>query len=89
MKIGSYLMLNKSLMQILANTNRPPPPIPCITRPASSICILILKAAMREPIKKIALANNMIGLRPKISLIFPHVGVVAAIARRKADPIHV
>lgn len=82
-------MLNKSLMQILANMIKPPPPAPCITRPASSIWILILTAAMREPRKKTALANSIIGLRPQISLIFPHVGVAAAAARRKADPIHV
>lgn len=75
-------MLNKSLMQILARMTKPPPPIPCRTRPASNIWILILRAAMREPKKKIALASNMIGLRPQISLIFPHVGVDAADARR-------
>lgn len=75
-------MLNKSLIQILAKMMRPPPPVPCMTRPASSIWTLILKAAIREPTKKIELATNMIGLRPQISLIFPHVGVAAAAARR-------
>lgn len=75
-------MLNKSLMQILAKMIKPPPPVPCITRPARSIWTLILRAAMREPTKKIAFATNMIGLRPQISLIFPHVGVAAAAARR-------
>ena len=82
-------MLNKSLIQILAKMIRPPPPVPCMTRPASSIWTLILRAAIREPTKNIALATNIIGLRPQISLIFPHVGVAAAAAKRYADPIHV
>ena len=75
-------MLNKSLMQMLAKVIKPPPPVPCMTRPASSIWMLVLRADMREPRKKTELATNMIGLRPQISLIFPHVGVAAAAARR-------
>ena len=82
MNTESYLILNKSLMQMLAKIIKPPPPVPCIIRPASSIWILILRADMREPTKKIALATNIIGLRPQISLIFPHVGVAAAAAKR-------
>ena len=77
-----YLMLNKSLMQILAKVIRPPPPAPCITRPVSSIWTLTLRAAIREPAKKNALATSMIGLRPQMSLNFPHVGVDADAARR-------
>lgn len=75
-------MLNKSLMQMLAKVIKPPPPVPCMTRPASSIWMLVLRADMREPRKKTELATSMIGLRPQISLIFPHVGVAAAAARR-------
>lgn len=76
-------------MQILANMIKPPPPIPCMTRPPNNIWILILNADMRDPTKNKALAVNMMGLRPQISLSFPHVGVAAAAARRYADPIHV
>ncbi len=51
--------------------------------------MLILKAAIRDPTKNITLANSIIGLRPQISLNFPHVGVDAAAASRYADPIQV
>ena len=37
---------------------------------------------MSEPTKNMALATSIIGLRPQMSLIFPHVGVAAAAASR-------
>lgn len=78
----THLILNKSLMQILANMIKPPPPIPWITLAAINILILILRAAIKDPAKKMILANSMMGFRPQISLNFPHVGVDAAAARR-------
>ena len=77
-----YLMLNKSLIQMLAKMIKPPPPIPCITLAAINILILTLKAAIKDPTKKMTLANSMMGLRPQISLSFPHDGVDAAAANR-------
>ena len=56
--------------------------MPWMTLPAISILMLILRAAINEPTKKHKLATKMIGLRPHISLNFPHVGVDAAAARR-------
>ena len=76
-------------MHMLAKMIRPPPPIPCITLPASSILMLILKAAMSDPKKNIAFASKMIGFRPHISLNFPHVGVAPAAANKYAEPIQV
>lgn len=78
----THLILNRSLIQILAKMIKPPPPIPWITLAAINILILILKAAIRDPTKNIILANSMIGLRPQMSLNFPHVGVDAAAANR-------
>ena len=76
-------------MAMLARMIRPPPPVPCITRPASNILMFMLNAAMRDPTKNSALAVSKMGLRPHISLNFPHVGVAAAAAKRYADPTHV
>ncbi len=76
-------------MQMLARMIKPPPPVPCMTRPASSILMSLLTAAMRDPTKNSALAVNRMGLRPQMSLNFPHVGVAAAAANRYADPTHV
>ena len=83
------LMLNKSLMQMLPRIIRPPPPIPCMTRAAMSILTLIDSPAIKDPIKKTKFANRRIGFLPNISLNLPHVGVAAAAANKKADPIHV
>ena len=69
-------------MQIFTKISKPPPPIPCITLPASSILILILKADIKDPKKKMTFAASKMGLRPKISLILPQVGVAAAAASR-------
>ena len=74
-------------MQILARIMSPPPPTPCITLPARSILILMLRAAMSDPMKKIVLATRRIGLRPQISLNLPHVGTEADAAKRYAEPI--
>ena len=82
-------MLNKSEMQILTKTIKPPPPIPWMPLAAISILILTLTAHNRLPIKNIPAATKSMGLRPQMSLIFPHDGVLAALARRYAEPIHV
>lgn len=82
-------MLKRSLMQMLAKIIRPPPPIPCIARPASSILIPVLSADIREPTRKTILATSSIGFRPQMSLNLPHVGVEAAAASKYAEPIHV
>lgn len=51
--------------------------------------MLVLRAAINDPTKKIALTNRSIGLRPQTSLILPQIGVAAAAARRYEDPIQV
>lgn len=84
-----YLILNRSLMHILARISSPPPPIPWSTLPAISCLMLILKAAMRDPTKKAAFAVKMMGLRPQMSLSLPHVGTLPAAASRYAEPIQV
>lgn len=76
------LMLKRSLMQILARLIKPPPPIPCIALPASSILVPLLSADIREPTRKTILATNNIGFRPQMSLILPQVGVEAAAASK-------
>lgn len=80
--LSTYRMLKRSLMQMLAKIINPPPPIPCTTLPPSNILILIDKAAMRDPTKKMTFARSRMGFRPKISLNLPHVGVDAAAAKR-------
>jgi hypothetical protein len=75
-------MLNKSLIQMFTNVNKPPPPMPWMVRPAISILMLVLHPQMALPTKKTAFANSSTGLRPKISLTLPHVGVAAAAASR-------
>lgn len=51
--------------------------------------ILTLTAAIKLPMKNIAAAINKIGLRPQMSENLPQIGVLAALARRYADPIQV
>lgn len=63
--------------------------MPWITLAAMSILMFLLSAAMRDPTKKVKLANNRVGFRPQISLNFPHNGVDAAAASKYADPIQV
>ena len=82
-------MLKRSLMQIFTKMRSPPPPMPWITLPASSMLILILKAAISDPKKKTILAVRRMGFRPNMSLIFPHVGVDAAAASKYAEPTQV
>lgn len=55
----------------------PPPPIPWIALPARRPWILGATAPMIEPMKKTAMVVRRMGLRPKMSLIFPHGGVAA------------
>lgn len=85
----TYLKLNRSLIQMLTRTTRPPPPMPCIARAAISIPILTDSAAMSEPTKKVKFAISKIGLRPQISDILPHIGVDAELPSRYAEPIQV
>ena len=75
-------MLNKSLVQILTKVNIPPPPVPWIVRPAINIVMLDETPLIRLPIKNTANAVSKAGLRPQISLKFPHDGVDAAVAKR-------
>lgn len=48
----------------------------------------MLTAHKMLPIRKTEFARRMIGLRPKISLSFPHRGILAAFASKYADPVH-
>ena len=84
-----FRILNKSLIQILTRVIRPPPPIPCIALAAINIAMLTLTAASKLPIKNTAAALSNTGLRPQMSENFPHDGVLAALASKYADPIHV
>ncbi len=79
---ATHLILNKSLMQIFTKIINPPPPIPCITRPANNILMLLAIAQIKLPTRNTMLATSRTGLRPKMSLIFPHVGVDAAAASK-------
>lgn len=58
---------------VIDNPNIPPPPIPCITLPAISVFILFASAPTREPMRNTIMAASRMGLRPKMSLIFPRV----------------
>lgn len=58
-------------------------------RPAINIAILDEMPPIREPRKNTANAASRAGLRPQISLNFPHVGAAAAVARRYDDPTQV
>jgi len=51
--------------------------------------MLTLTAASKLPIKNTAAALSNTGLRPQMSENFPHDGVLAALASKYADPIHV
>lgn len=64
---------------MLTSVNRPPPPRPCTTLPATSMLILIAAAASALPKKKMPDTTKRIGLRPQMSLTFPHIGVDAAL----------
>lgn len=75
-------MLKRSLIQILARMIKPPPPMPCKALAASSILVPVLNAAIKDAMRKRTFAANRMGLRPQISLNFPHVGVDAEAARR-------
>jgi hypothetical protein len=84
-----FRILNKSLIHILTKIIKPPPPIPCTALAAINIAILTLTAASKLPMKNIAAAISKTGLRPQISENFPQDGVLAALASKYADPIHV
>jgi hypothetical protein len=49
---------------------------------------LALTAQTRLPPKNIPLEIRMIGFRPNTSLNFPQNGILAALARRYAEPVH-
>lgn len=73
-------MANRSDMQMLTKTIRPPPPMPWMTRAAMSMFIFTDTAASREPTKKMALVTSRMGFLPKISDTLPHIGVAAEFA---------
>lgn len=64
---------------MFTNVNKPPPPRPCTALPAINMSIFIAAAASALPKKKIADTTSRIGLRPQMSLTFPHMGVDAAL----------
>jgi hypothetical protein len=53
------------------------------------MAILTESAAINDPTRNTTFAIRRIGFRPKMSEILPQMGVVAAAARRYAEPIHV
>jgi hypothetical protein len=66
----------------------PPPPSPCADRPLTNMDALVLTAHNMLPTTKTEFASRIIGLRPKISLSLPHIGILAAFASRYAEPVH-
>jgi hypothetical protein len=76
-------------MVMLTKIASPPPPIPWIVRAAMSIAILVLNAAIKDPTMKMMFARRSIGFLPKMSLILPQLGTLAALAKVNAAPIHV
>ena len=83
------LRLNMSLMQTCTNKMRPPPAAPWNARPMISDSIVFAVAHTTEIAKKMASANRMISLRPKISESLAQIGPDAALPSKKAPPIHV
>ena len=51
--------------------------------------MFLLNAQIRDPIQNTPTVINKIGFLPQMSEILPHMGAVAALAKRYADPIHV
>jgi hypothetical protein len=49
---------------------------------------LILRADIKLPMKKAMLAVINNGLRPNMSLTFPHDGMNAAVASKYEEPVH-
>lgn len=84
-----YLILNKSLMQILVRMIIPPAADPCIERPTIKLPMLVEEAQIAEPAKNVASAARKTIFRPQISDNFPQTRVAAAPAKRYADPIQV
>lgn len=67
----------------------PPAPTPWTERPDINISMLTAAPHIALPIKNTAIAPRTIGLRPQISLNFPHIGPTAAWASIYAEPTHV
>lgn len=67
----------------------PPPPTPWSALTAINMPMFWLTAHNSDPTQKMPTAISMMGFRPQISEIFPHMGAMAALASMYADPIHV
>jgi len=85
---GTYRIANMSATQTYTKTFTPPPPSPWTVRPATNMVALTLTAQTRLPIRNIPLEIRIIGFRPNTSLNFPQNGILAAFARRYAEPVH-
>jgi hypothetical protein len=68
---------------------KPADPTPCIARPASSRLIESATAQIKLPTKNTTNPASNKGLRPQMSDILPHVGIVAVLASVYVLPIHV
>lgn len=76
-------------MQIFTRTNKPPPPIPWTTRADINMAMLYASPATKLPTRNTTFAISSTGLRPKMSDIFPHIGVDAAAPSKYPEPIQV
>jgi hypothetical protein len=76
-------------MQMLTKVNSPPPAKPCIALPAINMSMLTAAPQRVLPRKNITAAMSRSGLRPQMSLSYPHVGVPAASASMYANPTQV
>ena len=83
------LMEKRSEMTMLTKMIKPPPPTPWRTRDPINMPMLTETAHSRDPMRKTTLASRMTGLRPQMSLSFPHRGTDAAFASRYAEPTQV
>jgi hypothetical protein len=80
--MGTDLISNRSLTQILASRISPSAAAPWTARPAMSIPILTDVAQILELKKNRAIAANTIGFRPQMSDNLAQIGSVATLARR-------
>jgi hypothetical protein len=87
LKRGANLWEKISPITIFTNVNSPPAPRPWSALPVINIPILIAAPHSVLPTMNTATAPSNSGFLPQISLSFPQVGVEAAVASKKADPI--
>jgi hypothetical protein len=78
----SYLILNRSLIQMFVRIIIPPAAEPWIDRLVISLPMLVEVAHIAEPAVKVTTAPSKMILRPQRSESFAHTGVVAALDRR-------